>query len=140
MAKKKMDRSESEYVRNEVEFLSAMRSHEPVIAIVSNDSELRFSAVEWLSYKLKKQVFVTGISCEPESSAFCRKLDPDILIGDSLKDLSLIMNEKPLDIIGSGGYIYFKKSYRECALKQWLQKENAGQYLGEAWIKLNKSS
>ena len=139
MAKKKLDRSESEYVRNELEFLSAMRPSEPVIAIISEHNELRDSAVEWLSYKLKKGVYVTGISSETHSAEFYKKLDPDILIGDSLRDLSMLMNKKPFELIGNGGYIYFKKSSREGEIRQWLQQENTGQFLVEVWVRLNKN-
>jgi len=139
MAKKKLDRSESEYVRSELEFLSAMRPSEPVIAIISEHNELRDSAVEWLSYKLKKGVYVTGISSETHSAEFYKKLDPDILIGDSLRDLSMLMNKKPFELIGNGGYIYFKKSSREGEIRQWLQQENTGQFLVEVWVRLNKN-
>ena len=139
MAKKKLDRSESEYVRSELEFLSAMRPSEPVIAIVSEHNELRDSAVEWLSSKLKKRVYVTGISSETHSAEFYKKLNPDILIGDSLRDLSMLMNKKPFELIGNGGYIYFKKSSREGEIRQWLQQENTGQFLVEVWVRLNKN-
>ena len=139
MAKKKLDRSESEYVRSELEFLSAMRPSEPVIAIISEHNELRDSAVEWLSYKLKKGVYVTGISSETHSAEFYKKLNPDILIGDSLRDLSMLMNKKPFELIGNGGYIYFKKSSREGEIRQWLQQENTGQFLVEVWVRLNKN-
>lgn len=139
MANKKNDRLESEYVRSELEFLSTMKSNEPVIAIISENDEQRLKAVEWLSQKLKQDGFVTGISVEMHSSEFFKKVDPDILIGDSLKDLSILMNKKPLELIGNGGYIYFKKSTGNSELKKWLQIENRGQHLVEVWVRLSNN-
>lgn len=137
MAKKKIAKSESEYVRSELEFLSNMKPNEPVIAIISDQDKQRESAVKWLSNKLKGQGNVTGISREMESSNFFRELNPHILIGDSLSKLCLLLNKKPLELIGNGGYIYFKENYRGGEIKEWLQVENRGQHLVEVWIRLN---
>ena len=139
MANKKNEKSGSNYVRSELDFLSVMKPNEPIIAIISENDEHRLKAVEWLSQKLKQDGFVTGISVERHSSEFFKKVDPDILIGDSLKDLSILMNEKPLELIGNGGYIYFKKSAGNSELKKWLQKENRGQHLVEVWVSLSNN-
>lgn len=139
MANKTNDKSTSDYVRSELDFLSTMNPSEPIIAIISENNEQRLKAVEWLSQKLKQSCFVTGISVEKHSSEFFKKVDPDILIGDSLKDLSILMNKKPLELIGNGGYIYFKKSTGNSELKKWLQIENRGQHLVEVWVRLSNN-
>lgn len=113
MAKKTLDKSESDYVKRELEFLSAIRQNEPVIALITEDNELWKNAVEWLRTKLKCEIDIIGISLERHSVEFYKKLDPDILIGDSLNDFFNLIVERPLNLMGDRSYIYFKKSASE---------------------------
>ena len=139
MAKKKIEKIESDYTRNELEFLSMMNTKEPVIAIVSENDERRNDAVNWLAEKLNNEDYVTGVSLNTHDSEFLKEMDPDILIGDSLKSLSALLGEKPLPLSGNRGYIYFSRSTKVSDIKEWLGIDNNGQHLVDTWVRLNKN-
>lgn len=139
MANKKIEKTESDYTRNELEFLSMMKFKEPVIAIISEHDERRDEAVDWLRQKLRNECSVAGVSTESHDNELFDKLDPDILIGDSIKDLSVLLSKGPHAFIGNGSYIYFSRTAKANDIKEWLGIDNNGQHLVDVWLRLNRN-